>query len=158
VPSEAGLYADVQAAYDFPVKEKKIPPRQIIAYGESLGGAIAAHLASKNEVGAMILDSSFSSLENMAQTHYPLLAWLVQSNFDTLTDTASVKAPVLVLHSRGDEIVPFAQGRKLFDAAKEPKQFVELRGDHNSAFLTSKNAYVKGLETFVRAHFASAAP
>ncbi len=157
-PSEAGLYADAQAAYDFLLKEKKIPPRRIIAYGESLGGSMAAHLASKNAVGAMILDSSFSSLKDMAQTHYPLLAGLVQSKFDTLTATTSVTAPVLVLHSSGDEIIPFAQGKKLFEAAKEPKQFVELRGDHNSGYLTSKKAYVKGLESFVGAHFPPATP
>jgi uncharacterized protein len=157
-PSEEGLYADVQAAYDFVAKEKKIPSREIIAYGESLGGAIAAHLASKNEVGAMILDSSFSSLQDMARKHYPLLAGLVQSHFDTFTDTKAVKSPVLVLHSSGDEIAPYAQGKRLFEAAKEPKQFVELRGDHNNAYLTSKRAYMKGFDSFLKAHFSSVTP
>lgn len=155
-PSEAGLYADVQAAYDFLVKEKKIPPRQIISYGESLGGPVAVRLAGKNEVGALILDSSFTNLKDMAQTHFPLLAEFVQSQFDALAGVASVKAPVLVLHSAQDDIVPYSHGKRLFAAAKEPKQFVELRGDHNGGYLISKAAYVKGLDTFLSAHFPSA--
>jgi uncharacterized protein len=154
-PSEAGLYADAQAAYDYLVKEKKIPPRRIIAYGESLGGAVAAHLAAKNEVGGLILDSSFTNLKDVARTHYPLLAWLVQSNYDTLGDTKGVKVPVLVLHSRDDEIVPYAQGKRLFEAVKGDKQFVELRGDHNGGFLRSKKSYVKGLDAFLKRHFAA---
>jgi fermentation-respiration switch protein FrsA (DUF1100 family) len=138
------------------VKEKKIPPHQIIACGESLGGSIAAHLANKNEVGGLILDSSFTNLKDMAQTHYPLLAWLVSSQFDTLADVGDVKIPVLVLHSRDDEIVPYAQGKRLFEAVKSDKQFVELRGDHNRGFLKSKKNYVKGIDSFLRKHFAPA--
>jgi hypothetical protein len=80
--------------------------------------------------------------------HYPLVQWLVQSKFDTLTATRSVKAPILVLHSRDDEVVPFAQGKRLFDAASPPKQFVELAGDHNSGFLRSKTKYVNAITTF----------
>lgn len=147
-PSEAGLYTDAQAAYDFLVNEKKVPPQQIISYGESLGGSVAAHLTRNNTVGAMILDSSFTSLKDIAQIHYPVLAGLAQSNFDTLSDTANVQVPVLVLHSRNDEIVPFAQGKKLFEAAKGPKQLVELRGDHNGGFVQSKRTYVNAFKRF----------
>jgi uncharacterized protein len=153
-PSEAGFHADVQTAYDFLVKEHKIPPEKIIAYGESLGGSIAAHLAANNRVGALILDSSFTSLKDMARTHYPLLAGLVQSSFNTLADTAKVQSPVLVLHSPTDEIVPYSQGKQLFQVANEPKQFVKLRGDHNSGFLKSRKVYVKGLDTFLKTQLA----
>jgi hypothetical protein len=154
VPSEAGLYCDAQAAYDFLIKEKKVPPDRIIAYGESLGGSVAAHLASKNQVGALILDSSFTSLKDKAQVYYPLLAGLVQSRFDALADAETVKEPVLVLHSPNDDIVPYAQGRRLFEVVTGPKQFIELRGDHNTAFLISEKNYVKGLGRFLDAHFA----
>jgi uncharacterized protein len=151
-PSEAGLYADAQAAYDFVVKEKHIPRERIISYGESLGGPVAAHLASKNEVGATILDSTFTSLKDMARVHYPVLAPLTQSKFDTLADVRTVEKPVLVLHSTDDEVVPYSQGQQLFKAATGPKQFVELRGDHNGGFMKSRTNYVKGLGTFLNAH------
>jgi uncharacterized protein len=152
-PSEAGVYSDVQAAYDFLVQQKEVPPGRIIAYGESLGGPVAAHLASKNEVGALILDSTFTSLKDIAEVHLPLLAGLVQSQYDTLADAATLKQPVLVLHSPDDEIIPCAQGKRLFEVVTAPKQFVELRGDHNSGFLKSKKSYVTGLDGFLDAHF-----
>lgn len=154
-PSETGVYADAQAAYDFAVKEKKTPPDKIIAYGESLGGSVAAHLAGENEVGALILDSSFTSLRDMARVHFPAVAWLTQSKFDTLGSVATISVPVLVLHSTDDEVAPYAQGKKLFETAHEPKQFVELRGNHNEGFLKSKQAYVKGLDSFLKKHFAA---
>jgi uncharacterized protein len=157
-PSEPGVYADAQAAYDFVVKDKKIPPSQVISYGESLGGSIAARLASKNDVGSLILDSSFTSLKDMAKVHYPLVQLLVQSKFDTLGAVRSVKAPVLVLHSRDDEVVPFAQGKRLFDAANPPKEFVELTGDHNSGFLRSKAKYVNAIAIFLNRYLAPSSP
>jgi fermentation-respiration switch protein FrsA (DUF1100 family) len=157
-PSETGVYADAQAAYDFVVNDKKIPALQIISCGESLGGSIAARLASKNSVGLLILDSSFSSLKDIAKVHYPLVQWLVQSKFDTLGAVRSVKAPVLVLHSRNDEVVPFAQGKRLFDAANPPKEFVELTGDHNSGFLRSKTKYVNAIAAFLNRHLGPSSP
>jgi uncharacterized protein len=153
-PNEKGLYADVQAAYDFVVKEKKIPGGQIVAYGESLGGPVAAHLAANNKVKALILDSTFTNLKDMAQVRSPLLAPLVQSKFDTLADVAKVKSPTLILHSPDDEVVPYAQGRKLFAASKARKRFVKLRGSHNTGFLESKIAYAKGLDDFLTAIIA----
>jgi uncharacterized protein len=153
-PSEAGVYADVQAAYDYVLTGKQVAPAQIIAYGESLGGTMAAHLAATNKVGALILDSSFGSLKDMAKALMPMLADLVQGGYDTLADVKRVNVPVLVLHSPKDEIVPYAQGKGLFDAAAEPKQFVELKGGHNDGFLTSGKVYTEGLEKFLKAHFA----
>jgi uncharacterized protein len=157
-PSENGLYADAQAAYDYTINEKKIPVDQIISYGESLGGPVAAHLAANNKVKAVILESTFTNLEDMALLRMPLLAGLAKSKFDTMADVANIKSPVLVLHSPNDEIVPYAQGQKLFEAVKTPKQFVKLQGDHNNGFWKSKNKYVKGLDEFVTAHVAAAKP
>jgi uncharacterized protein len=155
-PNEKGLYADVQAAYDFAVKEKNIPADRIIAYGESLGGPVAAHLAANNTVNLLILDSTFTNLKDMAQSQSPLLVPLVQSKFDTLSDVANVKSPTLILHSPDDEVVPYAQGRQLFAASKARKKFVKLHGSHNGGFLASKKAYVKGLGEFLTANVAKA--
>jgi uncharacterized protein len=157
-PSDNGLYADAQAAYDYAVNEKKIPVDQIISYGESLGGPVAAHLAANNKVKAVILESTFTNLEDMALLRMPLLAGLAKSRLDTLADVANIKSPVLVLHSPNDEIVPYAHGQKLFEAVKTPKQFVKLHGDHNSGFWKSKDKYVKGLDEFVTAHVAALKP
>jgi uncharacterized protein len=153
-PNEIGLYADVQAACDFAVKEKNIPAGEIVAYGESLGGPVAAHLAANNKVKALILDSTFTNLKDMARLQSPLLVALVQSRFDTLGDVAKVKSPTLVLHSPDDEVVPYAQGQKLFATSKAPKQFVKLHGGHNRGFLDSKKKYVKGLNDFLTAYVA----
>ena len=142
-PNEKGLYADAQAANDYAVKEKKIPADQIISYGESLGGAVAAHLAAGNKAKALILDSTFSSLEEMAKERMPLLAGLAKGKFDTLASLKKTECPVLVLHSPDDEVVPYKQGRSLFDTAKEPKSFVKLSGGHNDGFWKSKNVYIK---------------
>jgi uncharacterized protein len=157
-PNEKGVYADVQAAYDYVVKEQKVPAGEIVAYGESLGGPVAAHLAANNPVKALILDSTFTSLKEMARSRSPLLAGLVQSKFDTLADVATVKSPTLVMHSPDDEIIPYAQGAELFAASKAPKQFVKLQGSHNRGFLVSKKKYVKGLSDFLTANVAKKMP
>ncbi len=152
-PDEVGLYADAQAAYHHLVKIKKILARQIIAYGESLGGAVSTNLAEKSEIGALILDSAFTSVRDLAKVHYPFLAPLARTQFDALSMVSGVRAPILVLHSPQDEIVPYLQGQRLFAAAGEPKQFVELRGDHNGGFLISGEVYVEGIRKFLETHF-----
>ncbi len=153
-PTEPGMYLDAQAAYDWLVKTQKIAPKQIIAYGESLGGTVSAHLAAGNEVGGVILDSTFSNIEDMARHHYPMLAPIRQLDFNALANIPKAKAPTLVLHSPQDDIVPYEQGKRLFAAANEPKQFVELQGDHNGGFLfNGGRIYTDGLRKFLDAHF-----
>jgi uncharacterized protein len=154
-PGEEGVYRDARAAYDYAVTTRGIPPGRIVSYGESLGGSVAARLAASNEVGALILDSSFASVQAMASSFSPLLTALVTSKFDTLAAVKQVRAPVLVLHSPQDRTIPYAQGRALFEAAGADKQFVELGGTHNDGFLTSGDTYVKGLDTFLQAHFGA---
>ena len=151
VPSVAGVTADAQAAYDYLTKEKKLPPANVIDYGESLGGAVAAHLAATNRVGALVLDSSFTNVQDMAKILLPVLADKVPPGLDTLADLKNVKTPVLVLHSSGDEVIPYTQGQHLFEAAGEPKQFVKLTGTHNQGFLSSGKTYTEGLDNFIGA-------
>ena len=151
-PSEKGLYADAQAAYDYAVMVKHIPVNEIIVYGESLGGSVTAHLAANNDVTAMILDSTFASLKDMALARMPLLAGLTGSHYDTLANVAKVKVPTLVLHSANDDVIPYEQGRKKFAASTAPKQFVVLSGGHNDGFLRSKRKYVAGIDDFITVH------
>ena len=154
LPSEKGLYADAQAAYEYVVNVRKIPADEIIAYGESLGGPVTAHLAAHNAVKAMILDSTFTSLKDMAHARMPLLAGLAGSHYDTLADIAKIKSPTLVLHSPNDDVIPYEQGRKLFAASTAHKQFVVLSGGHNDGFLRSKKKYVAELNDFISEYVA----
>lgn len=162
-PSEAGTYLDVRAAWDFLVEEKGVEPWRIVIFGRSLGGAVAAHLAAQlaqeqdqkqdqeQAMGALILESAFTSLPDMAARLYPYLPvrWLAKYSYNTLGRIRDVHAPVLVVHSPGDEIVPFAHGQALYAAAPEPRMFLEISGGHNSGFLTSGAVYVDGLSAFL---------
>ena len=150
-PSEAGLYRDAAAAWDYLVRQRGIAPDAIVIFGRSLGGAVAAHLAAGVQPAALILESTFSSARDLAQTLNPLLARMtvLRFRFETAKAVAAVRCPVLVLHSRNDEIIPYALGRKVYDAAHQPKAFQHLLGDHNQGFLRSQPSYEQGLATFL---------
>ena len=152
-PSELGLYRDARAAWQYLTETLGFAPSDIILFGRSLGSAVAAKLASERRPGALILESGFSSAKDAAREIYPLLSWLVLLRFelDAVRYLGSVHCPVLVLHSPDDEIIPYSLGRKLFDAAPEPKRFVELRGGHNDGFLLSQPEYEQALGDFLGA-------
>ncbi len=148
-PSEPGLYEDSRAGYDFLVGSLGVRPREIIVYGESLGGAVAVDLAQKKETAGVIVEGTFSSLRDMARVLYPFLPpWFVRARFDSFDKIASVKAPKLFLHSRSDEIVPFALGQRLFERATEPKKMVVLGGSHNLAFSENEPKLRPALDSF----------
>ncbi|MDP2652997.1 MAG: alpha/beta hydrolase [Candidatus Omnitrophota bacterium] len=152
-PSEAGLYKDAGAAYAWLAGDKKVPPSRIIVYGESLGGVAATYVASRKPAGALVLDSAFTSAADMAKLIVPgVPSWLLSAKLDAVGMAAKVSAPTLVLHSRDDEIVPFRQGKKMFDAARDPKELVVIRGSHNEGFITSRPEYVEGLRLFLKKH------
>ena len=149
-PAEKGLYLDVQAAYDF-LLSKGIRPEQIIGYGESIGSALIIDLAYKNQLKALIIDSGFSNAKDMVRIVYPFLPhWIFASRWSSLDKIKSVTIPKLIIHSINDEIVPYKLGRKLFDAAAEPKAFLQVRGGHNSAFFESKMVFQEKIEEFLK--------
>lgn len=149
-PSEANFYKDSIAAYRYLTDVKKISPGKIILYGESIGGAVAIDLALKARVKALITEETFSSIADMAGISMPFLpAFLLSSRFDAAAKIGRVKAAKLIIHSPDDEIVPFEQGKKLFDAAPEPKSFLKIRGTHNSAFMESEDIFRRGLQDFL---------
>lgn len=150
-PSEAGIYRDALAARDHLVGVRGGDPASILIFGRSLGASVAADLASRGPSAGVILESGFSSARDMARHLYPGLhrVLYLRFDFDAAERLSRVRSPVLVLHSKDDEIVPYSLGRKLFEAAREPKRFVDLRGDHNNGFLASQPDYERSLAAFI---------
>jgi len=149
-PSESGLYLDAEAVYDYLVNEKKVSPRKIVGYGESLGGAVIIDLASRYEFGGIIIEGSFTSIGDMAKKIIPFIPVSVfKSRYDSIAKIQNIKFPKLILHSSKDEIIPFEQGRRLFDNTGEPKRFAEMQGGHNDAFLVSKDVFIAEIDSFI---------
>jgi fermentation-respiration switch protein FrsA (DUF1100 family) len=149
--SEEGTAADARAAWEHLVRERGVGPERIVLFGRSLGGAVAARLAVERSPAALIVESSFTSAPDIGARSYPFLPvrLLCRLRFSTLDGVAGARCPVLVAHSREDEIVPYDMGRKLFAAAKAPKSFLELVGDHNRGYLLTGARYAQGLAAFL---------
>lgn len=150
-PTEDGLYRDAEAAWRYLTGERGIAPDDIIVFGRSLGGSVAAWLAVQETPGALIVDSAFTSVPDVGQEVYPWLPVRLLSRFQhpTREHVARSPSPVLVVHSRDDEIIPFHHGEAIFSAAPEPKTFLELRGGHNDAHVRSATTYYDGLRNFL---------
>ena len=150
-PTEKGTYEDAEAAWRYLVEERQVDPDKIVVFGRSLGGAIASWLASRHTPGALILESTFTSLPDIATTLYPYfpVRLMLRFKYDTAEYLTEVNCPTLIIHSRNDEIMPFIHGQRLFEIAPEPKRFLELTGTHNEGFITSGAQYEEGLNTFI---------
>jgi hypothetical protein len=150
-PSEIGTYRDARAAWDWLLAETDVAPGRVVIHGRSLGGPIAAHLARHVDAGGLIIESSFPSAPELGQSMYPIfpVRWLIRYSYDTAAFLQDVTEPVLVIHSREDRLVPWAQGRAVYDAAGQPKRFVEITGSHNAGFVDSGRIYTEGLESFL---------
>lgn len=149
--TEAGTYLDAEAAWSYLVETRGIDTNRIVVFGRSLGSSIAAWLASRHRPAALILESGFSSVPSMAQRLYPFLPaqWLSRFSYDTRRYVSGLTCPLLVVHSKNDEIIPYAEGRLIFDAAPADKKFLDLRGGHNDGFIVTGQAYVDGLSGFI---------
>ena len=157
-PSEEATQADAQAAWDWLVNEQHIPADQIVLFGRSLGGAVTARLAAdlaSNGVtpAGIIMESTFSSVPDMGAYMYPWLPvrQLAKYKYDSVAALTSVTAPALFAHSGDDEIVPFALGDRLYLSYGSHKQFMEMRGDHNSGYMEMGPEYPAGLDQFLKA-------
>jgi hypothetical protein len=151
-PDEEGTYRDARAAWRWLVARGQRPGR-IVIFGESLGAAVALQLALDTEgARALVLESPFASIPAMARAVYPFLpVWpLVRTRYDNLGKVRRLRAPVLVVHGERDDIVPFAQGRRVFDAAPEPKRFYAIPGAaHNDTYVVGGEAYWRVLREFL---------
>jgi len=153
-PSETGTYRDADAAWRYLLDARRLAPQEIVIAGRSLGAAVAAELASRTAPAAVVLESAFISVPAMAAEIYP---WLPPGlpglyRYDNQARLAQVTRPLLIVHSRDDEIIPVAHAQTLFAAAREPKRYLELRGGHNDAILESRTAYMRGLDEFLDQH------
>ncbi len=155
--SEEGTWLDAQAAHGWLAKRGF---SQIIAFGESLGGGIASELALRETVAGLILSGTFTNLADMGHLMFPWLPvhWFQTVKYDTLAKLPRIRVPVLVLHSREDEIVPFRFAERNFAAANEPRFFSETHGPHNEALLTDPAHYLGGVEKFLALVEASITP
>ncbi len=150
-PSVKGTLLDAQAAWNWLLTHKGLSPGQIIIFGRSLGGGVAAALAAQVRPRGLILESTFTSLYAVAKDLYPWLpvGLFLPEDYDTQGALENLRVPLLVVHSPDDEVVSYSQGRSLYDNYQGSKQLLELRGPHNSGFMASGN-YVPGLQLFLR--------
>jgi fermentation-respiration switch protein FrsA (DUF1100 family) len=150
-PSENGLYLDTEAAWQFLVNAKRIPPDRIVLIGRSLGGAAAARLAAKKQPHRLICESSFVSIPATGSDRYPYfpVKLLCRYSFPTGDFLKQVKCPVLIIQSRDDQVVRFSHGRRLFALANEPKTFLELTGAHDECYFDCRDQYTAAVKRFI---------
>jgi fermentation-respiration switch protein FrsA (DUF1100 family) len=149
-PDEEGLYLDAEAVYDYLINRRKVNPGDIILFGESLGAAVSADLALKHDVKGIIIEEGFPSVKAVARHYFPFIPhFIYKSKYDSQEKLKDMKIPKLIFHSIDDEIIPYGMGKRLFDAAAEPKEFIELRGGHNDAFMVSEDEFIRGIDSFI---------
>jgi len=150
-PDEEGTYRDAQTAWDWLVRQKHELPERIVICGRSLGAAIAADLASKNQSKALILEAGFTSLPAAGQALYPYfpVKLLSRYHYDTLSKARSIRCPVLIVHSLDDELIPFRQAKELYAAFTGEKQFVEIGGPHKGGYKPTLGKYHEGVKNFL---------
>jgi len=148
-PSEEGTYLDAQAACAW-MRLKGYANTNLIAYGESLGGGIATEVLLREKLGGLVLQGTFTSVPDLGAELFPWLPvrWISRIKYDTLSKLPKVTVPVVVLHSRGDEIIGYHHSQKNYDAIKSPKFFCELQGDHNNP-LEDRKSFVEAINTLL---------
>lgn len=151
-PSQDGLLADARAAADWVGAREDVD--DVVYLGESLGAAVAVGLARERAPAALALRSPFTSLVDVARTHYgPIPGWLLRDQFPSRQWIGDVTAPLLVVASEADEIVPFALSRQLFEAAREPKQMAAVPdAGHNDRALLDGEVLLDAVASFLDAH------
>ncbi len=148
IPTVEGAVQDATAARAKLCELAAIKGSEMLLMGESLGGAIVVQLAAKSPPRGLILQSTFSSLRDVADVHYPRLSWLVPRNkLDSVAQISRFRGPLLQSHGTADRTIPFACGERLFRAANAPKQFVAIENAGHNNWLT--DAYLKKLDEFI---------
>ncbi len=147
-PSEKGLYADAEAAYQH-LLTTGYRPEQIVLHGESLGSAVAVDLAARRPCGGVVLEAPFTSARDVAARVLPVLGPLLIWSYNSKEKIERVRAPLLIMHGDRDEVIPFDLGRALFERAREPKTFWAVPGaGHNDIVPAAGAAYRERLRSF----------
>lgn len=152
--TEAGTYLDAEAAWRYLTQERGFSAEQIIIFGRSLGGAVAAALAEKHPPRLLILESTFTSVPEMAARQFRFVParQLARIQYNTAARLPNIHVPLLIIHSPDDEVIPFDQGQALFRVANQPKQFLQITGGHNDGFLISAAQYEPTVAAFIEQH------
>jgi uncharacterized protein len=154
--AEADLYADGEAAVAF-VANRGIPHDQIILYGQSLGTAVVADVASRGQFGAVVLESGFSSASSLATSALPWLPrwlhFLGKNRFESARKLANVRSPILIAHGDPDRTIPTTESHLLFASANEPKQLLLVPGAGHVVFGAAGEQYLNQVEQFMRDAF-----
>ena len=149
-PSEAGCYMDANAACDWLFENK--PELPVIAHGHSLGGAVVVELARRRELAGLIVEATFTKTEDMSRLLFgPLpVYWFTKMKWDNMSKVATLTLPKLFIHGDRDNIIPHHLGKKLYDAACEPKKFLTLTGSgHNETYIEGGEIYYQTIKEFV---------
>jgi len=152
-PTEKGLYYDAYGAYDYLMRIRKIRPERIILFGRSLGASVAGELAAQRPATALILESSFPSIEAVAKVHYGGFPahWFLGAEFRLADRLPHLSLPKLIIHGDEDDIIPVELGRQVYDAAKPPKEWFGISGaNHNDTYAVGGVAYFRRLAEFIR--------
>ena len=147
-PSEQNLYNDAKKTIDW-LNSRGVKNKNIILYGESLGTGIAVELGQINEFGGIILESPFTSMTNAAKNIYPWLPvkYLLKDKYDSEKKIKNIKIPILIMHGKKDNIVPFKMGKKLYDLANNPKFFYFTESDDH--MMTFDENLVSAIKNFL---------
>ena len=148
-PDEPGILSDARAARHWLAERAKIDEKAIVLIGESLGGGVMVDLASRDGARGLVLENTFTSLPDVAAYHYPAfpVKLLMKNRLASIEKIKNYHGPLLVCHGAADQTVPYELGRRLFDAANDPKEFVKMAGhDHNDPL---PDEYYQALDAFV---------
>src|SRR5688500_15680583 len=153
LPSEQGLYRDARAALKYMRSRADVNPSRIVYFGESLGAAVALELAVEFPPAALILRSPFSSMTAIGSRHYPFLPvrWLLRDRYPSIDRVRRLTSPLLVIAGDSDRIIPFDDSERLYEAAREPRELVVLKGaNHNDEAMYSAPEMYAAIERFLR--------
>jgi len=151
-PTERALAEDARVAYDYLVVTRRIAPSRVVIYGWSLGSAVAVNLASRVEEAGLILEGAPASLVDIGQRQYPFfpVRLIMRNPFNSIQHIDRVNSPILFLHSPEDTVIPIEEGRRLFNAARGEKTFVEVRGGHVHASEVDTTAFDSAMRPFLQ--------
>ena len=151
-PDERGLYDDATASYQYVIRSLGVPPEHLVLFGHSLGSGVAIELASRVAAAGLIVEGAYTSIVDRGQELYPLfpIRLIATQRFPSFDRIRLVDMPKLFLHSPDDAVIPYAHGRRLFEAARAPKRFVDVRGGHDDAYRIDKAVYYGAIAEFLQ--------
>ena len=156
-PSEAGLYQDALASYDYLIQQRRISPERLIIFGRSLGSSVAGEVAIRRTSAGLMLEGSFPSIQAMSDHHYFGLPaqWFMDVDFNLAQKVRMLQVPLLVIHGEQDSIVPMPLGRQVFEAANEPKWWYAVSGaEHNDVPFVGGESYYREMALFIQRAFS----